>query len=511
MKPRYRIPVVVSLLLLCHGGSAGAADPATASLTVQPWTDSTFQLSDEQKHFNLRYHTLRPNGLFFYGMASVPLDQNTREAALLNAGRLPAFSMQVQLGYDSRIERLKQLLSIVKDLQAFDVLPPAAESTVREYVSPAPGEPLSGNELVQKLCKHQTPPDRVSEECANPDEWLDTFTCRFFGFPKGTNAAICASSTNRSSQCNMMISPAFSSAEDRETTCHAMEDYLIWLAPRRRAAARLHDMMDESRYQEIVAELKRTKPDVAKALPAKLDKAVLAIIVDAALLEAIQKSLEARMSFDLKAFGLVGYDGYDTSRHWSLSGDLAASLDQFKAYHDDLANKISVTTYDVQLGVSGSLYLPSATTLILRAGWEGSQDASKAKVERCQSLPSSDATVTGKSCDSGAFFVKGALPAFSSSAYVRLAAMQLFPKLQRDHIIPGVELRFGIEGLGETVRLNGRIAGILTPIIGSAAVRGGVALDVSYDTGATGSTSPWAIVPIAFLGATIDQFVGRKQ
>jgi len=495
---------VICFVVFYHA-TAQASDPAAPDLTVQPWTDSTFQLSEQEKRLALRYHTIRPSGLFLYSTGSVPLDAQTREAAFLHSGRLPAFAVRFQLGYDSRAERLKALARLLDDLETLSQ--PPDSQPLRAYLN----TPVD-TETDLKLCQIATQARQPStgDECSDLDAWRARYTCTFYGYPNQSDALSCVvrgPHGDIGSRCHL---PRPSTPGDLQPAdvCDALEKYLAWKAHRYDAERSLYDLMQE--YDtDLIREVRRIQGKSAIQLSRNRQKEFSEIAADPNLLKKLREKLDRHLKFNRSAFGFVGYDGSEKSTQWAVSGDFATHVDRQSIYQNDLTNKVDVTVYGVQFGAMAGLFLRSATTLILRAGWDGGVKMSPTTVERCERLPSQDPVVSGRSCDASALYLKGDLPGFSHSGYLRFAGLQLFPQLRRDHIVPGVELRLGLEGLGNDLRVNARLAGILTPVIGSAAVRGGIALDITYDPRATQDSDAWMLVPMAFLGATIDQYMGR--
>jgi hypothetical protein len=501
-----RILCIISIsgTLAGYQSAALAADPAAPDLTVQPWTDTTFQISEQDKRLALRYHTIRPSGLFLYTTGAVPLDEQTREAAFMKSGRLPAFSARLLLGYDSRAERMKAVAQILKDLQT--ALAPPDSLPLRAYL-----EAPSDSETDRKLCRVVTEARQPSlaEECKNPDAWLSRYTCDFLGYPGQTDARACVDRGPQGelgTRCRLPPPHGSSELQPAEV-CGALERYLAWRVIRNSAVSSLHELTQKYGI-DLILEARRIQGKAPTPAPSAPQKELAEIIADPDLLKKLRERIEQQQKFNLSTFGFVGYDGYEKTTQWALSADLAASLDRQSIYQNDLTNKVDVTTYNVQLGAMASLFLRSATTLMLRTGWDGGVRMSPATIERCTQLPSNDPLISGRACNKAALYLKGDLPGFTHSGYLRFAALQLFPQLRREHIVPGVEVRLGLEGLGDSLRVNGRLAGILTPVIGSTAVRGGIALDVTYEPAAADSGA-WTLVPMAFLGATIDQYMGR--
>lgn len=506
MRRSFAFSTAIGLVLACQQ-SAQAADPASPDLTVQPWTDSTFQLSEKEKRLTLRYHTVTAHGLLLYSSASVPLDTSTREAAFVQADRLPAFSARLLLGYDSRVERLKRVARVLESLEVLDDAPSIL--ALREYLN---AKLIS--DVDKAICKKTELGQNTPWICegANLNSFLSSYTCARFGHVGKTDALQCVvtpSPGNGSFACENSASgdPGNLTSGD---VCNDLFKHLSWRARKQKfGESAAYDNLQLA-GPHILAEVRQWQ--IAHKVPISISEqeAAQEVVSNPELRKHLRDKVKTAEKENLSTLGLVGYDGRQESTQWSLAGDLAVQFDRLSIYQNDLTNQIDATTYRVQLGALASVFLRSATTLMLRGGWDGGVRMSPTTIERCQQYASNDPMVSGKSCDPAALYLKGDLPGFSHSGYLRFAAMQLFPQLRRDHIIPGLELRLGLEGLGDSLRVNGRLAGILTPVIGSAAIRGGIALDVTYDPSATADSGAWTLVPMAFLGATIDQYMGLR-
>ena len=186
--------------------------------------------------------------------------------------------------------------------------------------------------------------------------------------------------------------------------------------------------------------------------------------------------------------------------YW-VGGDLAVAYDKLSVYRNDLAlPPADVTKYDVQLGANASVFLWRAIALNLRVGGEVASSPSVTRVERCETLPSTDPMVTGRSCDKNALFMSGALPRAQASAYVRFALDYEFhkSKLTRQDIIPGVEGRVGVEQLGQSPSLDLRFTAFFTPVLDPVAGQFGAGVDWAYTLDGAARTT---VIPFAFIGA----------
>lgn len=117
--------------------------------------------------------------------------------------------------------------------------------------------------------------------------------------------------------------------------------------------------------------------------------------------------------------------------------------------------------------------------------------------------------MSGKQCDGKALFRTGDAPDAESSAYLRLAATYQYPsgKPSKNELIPGVEARFGIEGLFANKALDTRVTLFGTPVSGATAARVGVALDVSYKVNTDPGEKRWEITPLIFVGASFSDLL----
>jgi len=197
---------------------------------------------------------------------------------------------------------------------------------------------------------------------------------------------------------------------------------------------------------------------------------------------------------------------------FSISLDGRISYDRLSVYQDDLASKpVDNAKYNLGLGANFTYYGPlRGLALTARTGFDREQDSGADTVERCVQPPSSDGTVSGKQCDAKALFRSGDAPDAETSAYLRLAATYQYSsgKPSKSDLVPGLEARFGIEGLFANKSLDTRLTLFGTPVSGATAARVGVALDVSYRINIDPGEARWEVTPLIFVGATFSDLFG---
>jgi hypothetical protein len=201
--------------------------------------------------------------------------------------------------------------------------------------------------------------------------------------------------------------------------------------------------------------------------------------------------------------------------------DFSASLDRQDVYQGSLdADDSETTLSNITLGIDYTL-LTTIPGLSFngRAGWNREQDGGADKVERCESVPVGDPPVdplepqlSGRKCKD-VLFRTGARPDAKNTTYARIAFdYQPGGKLADSEVLPGVEVRVGLEEIDGDYKLGrtigGRLSVFATPLKDKTAGRFGIAIDASYARDQ--DTSPLTITGLAFVGATFTDLMGSK-
>jgi hypothetical protein len=194
---------------------------------------------------------------------------------------------------------------------------------------------------------------------------------------------------------------------------------------------------------------------------------------------------------------------------WDIAALLGVSIayDRAKVYQDDAATSaLPASAYDLQIGPDLTVYTPvEGLSASLRGGFERQRGVNARTFTRCTGVDSTSPTVTGQSCSPSALFRRGAAPDAENAGYLRAAVDYQYRKaLSKDALIPGVELRGGLDGLGGTKSANLRLTLFGTPVKGTSAARVGIAVELRYAIDRVpGDDDPrFTVTPLVFVGAT---------
>lgn len=133
--------------------------------------------------------------------------------------------------------------------------------------------------------------------------------------------------------------------------------------------------------------------------------------------------------------------------YWGAGLELSFAYDRTTAYLDDIGAgpRADFSATDLQLGGSGTIYMPGGWTLTARAGYERTNAVNIGKFRRCMSLPSSEPSITGQVCSDERYLKSD--PGAEHAGYARLSG-SLYPTgspLAR--YIAASELRLNLEDL----------------------------------------------------------------
>jgi hypothetical protein len=503
-----RRPAAVTItLVVCLSSRARGGDDKKDSLTVIPWTDASLVFSTKDKNGVVEYnHLWAPYVLYL--KASAPIDDDTR-IGQFTRDTAGGFSISGQFGWDGRSEQLRRLeegykktLAALKDVNLAKA--PYSQEEFEQYITRhhIPSPTSSGIE--QSLC---------NGSCNNNEAQLARAVSSKLPGGEATVADSVAvgAATELSNRELARCSGLANRTDADKDSCFLAA---FWL----REHAKITDISQATTFftgatDKLWAAFETINPDDAKKmLNAAGNNKVQALIdnsseVMKALQTFVRKApLERR---DLLMTGMMADQKADAQ---ALTIDGHVNYDQLSVYQGDLASDpITAKKFDWSIGLNYTYYPAAATGLALnaRVGYERSRSAGATKVERCSTYPSMDPTVSGKSCDADALFRAGDAPEAKSSAYVRVATTYQYEgESSEDDLVPGVEVRVGLEGLGGDKSVSTRITLFGTPIKGTTAARVGVALDAQrlIDTG--GSTdSRWTFTPLFFVGATFSDLM----
>jgi hypothetical protein len=395
-----------------------------------------------------------------YVKASAPIDDDTRIAAFTSDNHLASgFAGTVQWGYDARaiqvakLERDYQVLQDnVKALGTLKELTPAEW----EAYSTRHGLGGSSDEIARTLCGPGACTPAVAARAVCAAVSATDGGCA----PKTSDDEVVKGATTAAAAalpaCNALRADADSATLDR---CFAVK---FWV---------------QTQYREATY---------------------------AAILHG--KQLERR---DLLLTGALATK--DTA--WALVGDASFSYDRASVYQDDLASEpVDAVSYQASAGATATLYPGglAGVAFHLRAGVERSRGTGASKVERCASSASTSADVTGRACDGNALFRTGGAPAAESSFSLRLAASYQYrgAKSETD-VVPGVEVRLGLDGIGADKTGSVRLAFFGTPMKGASAARVGIAVETDYALDAGDGERKWTVTPLVFVGASLESLLKK--
>jgi hypothetical protein len=495
-----RALIVVAIL----APGAAVADDKSDELTVLPWTDATLVFSDADDRGAVSYAQTSENGTSLQLEASAPLDGDTRTASLTDANKLAGgFAAAVAVGWDSRANYLRELADqtakATKALAVLATVPDwASDGSQAAYAAglepgPAPG---STDAIVRRLCAQSGAGD-----CSVPAV-LPTFCGKYFGAPCANLVEFYAKGTEYWTMQCIGVRPV-------TDACAAAGFGTAYLQRIERYGVVQRFLGDKALVDEIVGVYEKIDPDGAKTLAAcrstgaNREQCVADHLGDitTALRDFIRTEPLQRRDFMLAAVR--------DRKQWDLAIALRGSLsyDRSTVYQEDIATApVSAVAYDLAIGPDLTAYAPIVgLSFNARFGVSRSRQTGASTFERCTTVNSSNPETTGTRCASKALFRKGDAPAPESSGFVRVAAdYQYRGKVSKDDLIPGVELRAGLEGIGEDLVGALRFTLFGTPVSGNAAARVGVAVDVQYaiDYDDASDDPRWTVTPLVFIGAT---------
>jgi hypothetical protein len=505
-----------------------ADDSKKDTITVLPWTDATLVIGSTEKRGAVQYAQPLPQSLALYVKATAPLDEDSRIAALGSENDFaPGFSGQIQFGYDQRTQYLRELNKNISDLaqarRPLVKIPDyAARGVLAEYCKYHNTGVCSDGVVFNHYCKRVT---GESCEVSDATQMAAAFAAICQKRLTQGNATCGSGSLRDYAHFAVAYAELHECAQKkpevlaRDESCFAAiwgPEFLLSQRAAKKAfgaAAELQRTQQMAAAWKIVKVIAPAKADELKKISGSDDATLILEHPDAVLVVLNQvlraSALERR---DLFLSGAMpGADRYTQA----IFFDASLSYDRLEVYQDDLsADPKDEKNYDLEIGVNYTIYTSvPGLSINGRLGYERKRQSDAEKVKRCTEIPSSDTGTTGSLCDSDALFRSGDAPEPVNGEYFRLALnYQYLGNLSEDDVIPGLELRFGLEDtLSKDRYFEGRFALFGTPVKGTAAARAGIAFDVTYDPSlaAGGTDRRWTVTPIIFIGATVASLMQR--
>ena len=512
---------ILSWFALCS--VSRAADERKDSITVLPWTNATLVFGTSDKTGVVEYiHLSGTSDRMLYLKAAAPVDKETRIGAFTGENRLASgFSGTLQFGLDERAAELRRLRDLYLSVRQ------ASEDLVAAEV------PIQEDELKAYIRRHGIREDADA---------ISRFLCTSLGqancTPEVVARAVCQQVSDRDDLCPeaTITDAATKVAREALPACAAMPGDARETSPKIRdqcflAKFWLNRNQETIRYRKIldfvvqqetiqkiwsVLELvdeKRAQELLKKYGPGGKAQALLD---EKEAVSAAFKGLLGRSKLALRDLLLTGVlaKGAKSARSITIDGNV--TYDHLEVYRDDLAAKVGgISKYQTSLGLNATYYPidVTGTALNFRLGYSLAREPKAKKTERCLMRTSSDPAITGRSCQADALFLAGEIPDARSSAYLRAAATyQYVGERAEDDLVPGIELRGGLEGLGADRSATARLTLFGTPIKGTAAARVGIALDLAYaiDRDLSEERSRWTVTPLFFLGASFTDLMGAN-
>jgi hypothetical protein len=136
------------------------------------------------------------------------------------------------------------------------------------------------------------------------------------------------------------------------------------------------------------------------------------------------------------------------AQYWGVGLDLSYAYDRTTAYMNDVGAgpTAAFSATDLQIGGSGTLYVPGGWALSLRAGYERANSVNIGTFQRCVMLPSTVSSVTGQICSDEHYLRSD--PGPQQSGYARLAGAYYPASSWLSHYASATELRLNFEDLG---------------------------------------------------------------
>lgn len=485
-----------------------ADDDKKDELTLLPWTDATLVFSSGDDRGTVSYAQTSGSGIGFHLKASAPLDDDTRIAALTDQNKLVGgFAASLQVGWDTRADYVKSLAdAAAAAADAVEELgePPdwtSSGAQARYAASIAvvdDGPPPGSDQQIQaQLCKQAG-----ISTCELPT-MLPALCAKYFGGPCASDDEFYAKATS--------YSRAHCAGTGRPSDACASAGFGVAYLQRDKAYGTVNRFVgDKALFDRIVSAYEQVDPDAKDALAkcraggATAEQCVVDKLPDIAdKLDELVRTIPLQR----RDFLLTAVRDRPT---WDFALMVGASLsyDRSTVYQDDIAAKAkAAVAYDFALGPDLTAYAPiEGLSFNARIGFARSRETGATTFERCATVNSTNGDVTGRRCNSKALFRAGGSPDPESSGFVRLAVdYQYRGKVSKDDLIPGVELRAGIDGIGQDLVAQTRLTLFGTPVSGNAAARVGVAVDVSYaiDHDAASDDPRWVVTPLVFVGATL--------
>jgi hypothetical protein len=497
------IRVAVAAALLLASTPSYADDDKFDSLTLLPWSDASFVITESDHRAVVQYSQLAHDGLGIHASVSAPIDDSTRTAAFTINNKLASgFKASLQIGRDTRAEHLAALESATRVVA--DAVKKLA--IIRQYTTAQLAyqrdnklSSLSTGDIYKAECKKLAGgTDATCTVAARAT--LVPKLCAAFGRACATEKDFDELATDYwGAYCLVPTVPP-----ERHEACAVAGPLRDELSLQPLAEQFLSIINDPNLVVEIWNVYSYLAPDAAKECPTRAAQCILdhATAVADAISTFITTAPLARR--DLLMFAIQDHWGY------ALLGSVSTSYDRASVYQESIANQPETdTTYDLQVGLDGTLYTSQrGLSVNLRVGYERSRGIGAQPVQRCEVTDGSNATVSGSSCDPNALFRSGVQPGATSSLYVRAAVdYQFSTTLQQDTVVPGVEGRLGLDNIGSGAVMSARASLFAMPVKGTTAARIGVALDLQHPVDEVAGTPNWVVTPLVFIGATFSDLM----
>ena len=188
---------------------------------------------------------------------------------------------------------------------------------------------------------------------------------------------------------------------------------------------------------------------------------------------------------------------------WALGLTLGGRFNRLTAFPD--AQTTTRRTYDdygIEVGVRATWAPLQSLLLAVDGGWNGSRAVTVVDGQACATL--ADGT---SDCQPGSVLETSA--DLAHRGYARLAASWIIPQELQD-LVPGLELRAGVEDLGGDERLESRLLVFFAPVKSPLAISFGVGVALSTALVASPGYEPGdtlAFTPFAMTAGTLGSLV----
>jgi len=450
-------------------------DTKSDSLTVLPWTDASLVFTSKDKRANLSYSQTADGGLGVQIQASAPLDQDTRIAAFTDDNQLVSgFKGALQIGWDSRAARIAALGSVTRDVaEAVKTLSKVPDSVriQNEFVTANHIEASTGA-IYQWFCTKQSV---SADDCRHEDVVLPKLCSAYLGAVCTDRASFETAATAFWKQHCGSVAELAGDDLTKCTVAGVLDEQLARETVAEQLLDKKRALANAETVKRIIAIYKYLKPDDAKSSGETVAERAQFVANNAGkIADAIEEFVQTAPAERCDALLFAIQDHQD----YALLLDVSMSYDRTKVYIDDIAPKAQVAlAYDFAIGPDLTVYTSTkGLAANFRAGFERKRAVDAKTFERCVAEPTTDMTITGKQCDSNALFRKGPVPAPSNAGYLRAAVDYQYPgPASKDKLVPGVELRGGLEGIGDKLAVDTRLSLFGTPTNGNTAARVGVA------------------------------------